>query len=160
VPSVDVQSATIDEKPVIGRLLELYAHDFSELNGADVDERGVFGYRYLDSYWVETEHHPFLLRVNGRLAGFALVRTLPPHDMAEFFVMRKYRRGGVGVHAARAVFARFPGEWQVREVASNVGAIAFWRHAIPVPFTEDTNHEGPVQHFLMPASGAKSADLT
>jgi predicted acetyltransferase len=69
--------------------------------------------------------------------------------MAEFFVMRKYRRGGVGVIAARAVFARFPGEWQVRELAANAGAVAFWRKAIPVPFTEDMNDEGPVQHFVI-----------
>jgi predicted acetyltransferase len=156
VLSVDVQCATIDEKPVVRQLLELYAHDFSELNGADVDERGVFGYRYLDDYWMEPDRHPFLFRVDGRLAGFALVRSGPPHDMAEFFVMRKYRRGGIGVEAARAVFARFPGEWQVREVAANVGAVAFWRRAIPVPFTEDTNQEGPVQHFSLAPSAPDS----
>ncbi len=156
--TVDVSRATVEEKPVVGHLCELYAHDFSELNGADVDERGVYGYRYLDSYWMEPERHPFLIRVDGCLAGFALVRTLPPHDMAEFFVMRKYRLGGVGVEAARAVFARFPGEWQVRELASNVGAVAFWRRAIPVSFTEDTNHEGPVQHFSMPESPHRAAE--
>jgi hypothetical protein len=41
------------------------------------------------------------------------------------------------VKAARAVFAKFPGEWQVREMTANSGATAFWRTAIPVPFTED-----------------------
>jgi predicted acetyltransferase len=156
MPDVDVRPATIDEKPVVGHLFELYAHDFSELNGVDVDERGVYGYAYLDTYWTEPERHPFLIRVDGRLAGFALVRALPPHDMAEFFVMRKYRRGGVGVQAARSVFARFPGEWQVREIDANVGAVSFWRRAIPVPFTEDTNHEGPVQHFSIVASGRRA----
>jgi predicted acetyltransferase len=147
MPSVDVQEATIDGKPVVRQLLELYSHDFSQFNGADVDERGVFGYPYLDNYWTEPERHPFLIRVDGRIAGFAFVRSGAPHDMAEFFVMRKYRRGGFGANAARAVFGRFPGEWQVRQVAANVAAVAFWRTVIPVPFTEDTNDEGPVQHF-------------
>jgi Predicted acetyltransferase len=73
--------------------------------------------------------------------------------MAEFFVMRKYRRGGVGGKAARAVFARFPGEWQVRQLAANGAAVAFWRAAIPVPFSEDTNDEGPVQHFWIAPDG-------
>jgi predicted acetyltransferase len=145
--SVDVQEATIDEKPVLRRLLELYAHDFSEFNGADVDDHGTFGYSYLDNYWTQPHRHPLLIRVDGRIGGFALVRSGSPHDMAEFFVMRKYRRGGVGVEAARAVFTRFPGEWQVRQVAANVAAVAFWHTAIPVPFTEDTNDDGPVQHF-------------
>jgi predicted acetyltransferase len=147
--SVEVGAATISDKPAVRHLLELYAHDFSELTGADVDEHGLYGYRYLDAYWTDSERHPFLIRVDGRLAGFALVRSGTPHDMAEFFVMRKYRHGGVGAVAARAVFARFPGEWQVRQVAANVAATAFWRLAIPVPFTEDTNDEGPVQHFTI-----------
>jgi predicted acetyltransferase len=147
--TVELRAATIDEKPVLRHLLELYGHDFSELTGADVGADGRFGYRYLDAYWTDPARHPFLVRVDGRLAGFALVRSGSPHDMAEFFVMRKYRRGGVGAEAARAVFAAFPGEWQVRELHANVGAVAFWRDAIPVPFREDTNHEGPVQHFTI-----------
>jgi predicted acetyltransferase len=150
--TVEVVAAPIGEKPILSRLLELYAYDFSELTGTDVCEDGTYGgYPYLDACWTEPDRHPFLFRVDGRIAGFALVRSGRPHDMAEFFVMRKYRRGGIGAEAARAVFSEFPGEWQVRQIAANVGAIAFWRRAIPVPFTEDTNHEGPVQHFTIAA---------
>jgi predicted acetyltransferase len=145
----ELVEATIDDKPVVRQLLELYAHDFSAFNGADVEDDGRYGYRYLDNYWTEPERYPFLLRVERRLAGFAFVRAGRPHDMAEFFVMRKYRRSGVGIEAARAAFARFPGEWQVRQLTANAAATEFWRIAIPVPFTEDTNHEGPVQHFTI-----------
>lgn len=147
---VRIDAATAEERDVVARLLELYAHDFSERNGADVDDDGRYGYRYLDAYWAEADRHPFLFRVDGRLAGFALVRSGPPHDMAEFFVLRKYRRGGVGTDAARSVFARFPGEWQVRQQYENAGAVAFWRDAIPVAFDETPNDEGPVQRFVIP----------
>ena len=147
---VRVDAASAGERDVLARLLELYAHDFSERNGAEVGDDGTYGYRFLDRYWAEPDRHPFLFRVDGRLAGFALVRSGPPHDMAEFFVLRKYRRGGVGTDAARAVFARFPGEWQTREQFENTGAIAFWRRAIPVPFDEGQTDEGPVQRFVMP----------
>lgn len=61
--------------------------------------------------------------------------------------MRKYRGTGVALEAARNVFARFPGDWQVRELAANAVAIAFWRRAIPVPFDEGVNTEGPIQTF-------------
>jgi predicted acetyltransferase len=148
---VEVVAATLDDKAAIRHLLELYAHDFSVFTGAEVDESGRFGYRHLDQYWTDAERHPFLIRGDGRLSGFAFVRSGTPHDMAEFFILRKHRRSGVGVEAARAVFAMFPGEWQVRELAANVGAIAFWRVAIPVPFTEHSNDEGPVQRFRIPA---------
>jgi predicted acetyltransferase len=153
VTDVRVDPASASEHDVVARLLELYAHDFSERNGADVGDDGTYGYRYLDAYWSEPDRHPFLFRVDGRLAGFALVRTGPPIDMAEFFVLRKYRRGGIGTDAARAVFARFPGEWQVRQQWENTGAIDFWRRAIPVPFHEGETDEGPVQRFRMPAGG-------
>ncbi|MGZ6926149.1 MAG: GNAT family N-acetyltransferase [Acidimicrobiia bacterium] len=153
---VDVAPATADEEPVLRRLLELYSHDFSERTGADVADDGTFGWRHLERYWTEPDRHPFLVRVDGRLAGFALVWSGSPHDMAEFFVMRKYRRGGVGTDAARAVFARFPGEWQTRQQFENEGAIAFWRRSIPVPYEEVPNEEGPVQRFRI-ADGAPAA---
>ena len=149
---VEVKVATLREKPVVAQLLELYAHDFSEFDGGDVGDDGRFGFRNFDAYWTDPDRHPFLVRVDGHLAGFALVRSGSPHDMAEFFVMRKYRRGGVGIEVARAVFAKFPGEWQVRQLVANTGATVFWRTAIPVPFAQDTNDKGPVQHFHMPAS--------
>ena len=148
---VEVIEAELPHKPVLRNLLELYQHDFSEFDGADLDEHGVYGYRYLDNYWTEPERHPLLFRVDGRWAGFALVRAGTPHDMAEFFVMRKYRRHGVGTALAREVFARFPGEWQVRQMASNRSATAFWIRAIPVDFVQERLDHGPVQRFTIPA---------
>ena len=148
---VEVIEAALADKPVLRNLLELYQHDFSAFDDGDVDAHGLYNYRYLDDYWTETDRHPLLFRVDGRWAGFALVRTGAPHDMAEFFVMRKYRRRGVGTVLAREVFARFPGEWQVRQMASNPSATAFWIRAIPVDFAQETLDHGPVQRFTIPA---------
>jgi predicted acetyltransferase len=148
---VEIVAASLADKSVIRNLLELYLHDFSEFTDTDVDEHGVFGYGRLDHYWKESDRHPFLIRADGRLAGFALVRSGRPHDMAEFFVMRKYRRSGVGLLAARALFAAFPGDWQVREIAANPGATAFWRRAIPVTFDETVDAAGAVQRFRVDA---------
>ena len=144
---IEVLEATVEDKPVLRRLLELYLHDFSELTDADVDAHGRFGYPYLDLYWTEPERRPFLFRVAGHWAGFALVRTGVPHDMAEFFVLRKHRRTGVGVEAASDLFARFPGDWQVRQMTANGGATAFWHRAIPFEFEEELTANGRVQHF-------------
>jgi predicted acetyltransferase len=56
--------------------MQLYLYDFSEMCGDDCDERGLFEYEYLPRYWIEPERHPFLIRVDGKLAGFALVREM------------------------------------------------------------------------------------
>ena len=147
---VEIVEAALADKPVVRQLLELYLHDFSEFEPGDVDARGFFNYPYLDNYWTDADRSPLLFRVDGHWAGFALVRTGPPRDMAEFFVMRRYRRGGYGTEAARAVFERFPGEWQVRQLSSNPAATTFWRRAIPYPFEEGALDHGPVQRFSVP----------
>jgi predicted acetyltransferase len=150
VPSVRVVQATEADKPVVRNLLELYEHDFSEFDDRDVDAHGLYGYRYLDHYWVEADRRAFLIDVDGRWAGFALVRLGSPTDMSEFFVMRKFRRSGVGREAALAIFGMIPGQWQVRQLARNPSATQFWRSVIPVEFNEVDGNEGPVQHFIIP----------
>jgi predicted acetyltransferase len=149
VTSVEITEADERDRGLLERLLELYCYDFSVYDGSDVDARGLYGYPYLDRYWIDPDRHAFLVRVDGRVAGFALVRSGDPHDMAEFFVMRKYRRGGTGLHVARNVFARFPGNWQVRQLRTNEPAQSFWRRAIPVPFVEDEWDQGPRQRFTI-----------
>lgn len=146
---VEVVGAELRDKPVLRQLLQLYQYDFSEFDDADVEAEGAYRYQYLDEYWTEPDRHPLLFRVGGKWVGFALVRTGTPHDMAEFFVMRKYRRSGIGTVLAREVFARFPGEWQVRQMTSNPSATAFWLQAIPVDFEQDMLQHGPLQRFTI-----------
>ena len=141
------------DKPIVRRLLELNSHDFSEVDGRDLGPHGEYGYPYLDHYWLaEEERHPFLIDVDGQIGGCVLVRAGVPHQFGEFFVARKYRRRTVGLLAARAVFARFPGPWHVHEVAGNHAAVAFWRKAIPVVFDETSDDDGTSQTFVAPAS--------
>ena len=157
--------AAAREKPVLTNLMQLYLYDFSEVNGADVDEVGCFSYPYLDLYWTTPGYDPFLIRVDDRLAGFALINlhsrlhdVFDGHAIAEFFVMRKYRRLGIGRAAAMQLFDRFPGRWEVASFATNVPAQAFWRSTVDT-YTDGRYHEvwlqnakwrGPVQTFVAP----------
>jgi predicted acetyltransferase len=147
VLEVEVVPAGPDLAPVLTNLMELYLHDFSPMDGAEVGADGRYGYDGLDRYWSGPDRHPFLFRVDGHWAGFALVRSGDPHDMAEFFVLRKHRRHGAGRDAARALFARFPGRWQVRQMDANPDATRFWRATIPVAFEDGANARGPEQRF-------------
>lgn len=124
------------DKIVIRSLMQLYLYDFSEFTGSNVNHHGFFDYPYLDHYWTEPGRYPFLIKVNDHAAGFALVRKeineigLAVNIMAEFFVLRKYRRKKVGKKAAFLVFDRFPGKWRVSEIVENVPAQMFWRKII------------------------------
>jgi predicted acetyltransferase len=73
--------------------------------------------------------------VAGKYAGFALVDDSVSfreneHWMAQFFVVRKYRRQGIGREAARRVFDLMRGRWEVGQVRRNLPAQAFWRRVI------------------------------
>jgi predicted acetyltransferase len=166
--NISVSPAQIAERHILRNLLELYQYDFSEFDGSDTGSSGLYDYPHLDDYWVEPERTPFLVRVNGQLAGFALVTRYnyltglnDAWILAEFFVMRKYRHQGVGEFVASHIFNQFQGEWQVAQIPENVAAIAFWRKVI-ARFTNNTfierdlnndNWRGPVQMFTsLPAT--------
>jgi predicted acetyltransferase len=99
---IGLQSIKKEEKPILRNLLELYQYDFSEFEGGDVGDQGLFGYDDLDHYWTEPGRFAFFIHCDSQLAGFALVRDIPDgsdgvaHVMAEYFVLRKYRRKHVG----------------------------------------------------------------
>jgi predicted acetyltransferase len=146
---VELVRAGEDEKAVVRRLLELNAHDFSEIDGRDLGPHAEYGYRFLDHYWLPGEdRHAFIIRVDGAIGGCVLVRAGAPHRFGEFFVVRKYRRSGVGTSVARMVFEMFPGEWLVQEVAGNEAAVAFWRRAIPCEFDEVVDDARTAQRFI------------
>ena len=149
VPLV-VRQASEEAKPIVRRLLELNAYDFSAIDGRDIGPDGEYGYRYLDHYWgAANDRAAFLFYVDGQLAGFALVRVGTPHQVAEFLVLPKYRRHGLGTAAARQILSRWRGEWITHEVPGNDGAVAFWRRAIPVHFTETSDATGTIQRFVI-----------
>jgi len=165
-PGIEVIRAGPEQEPVLANLLELNAHDFSGLLDLQMGPDGRFGYPALARYWHDEGRFPFLVWVEGRLAGFVLVsqgsriRDDPRvWDMAEFFVLRRYRKRGIGAAVAREVWRRFPGEWEVRVLETNRPARAFWRATIGA-FTDDgadthTTLDGKswqVFSFLSPAA--------
>jgi predicted acetyltransferase len=140
--------------------MELYLYDFSEFDGQDLDEHACFGYGDLDYFWFEPTHAAYLVTVDEHLAGLVLIDhevmiAGNERSITEFFIMRKYRRQGVGKQVAHEVFRRIPAKWEVRVIAQNVPAQAFWRHAIAA-YTQGTYQErlleeedwhGPVFYF-------------
>lgn len=133
---IEIVSARAEDKSVLRHLMELCQHDYSEFNGKDVNDHGLFDSPYLDYYWTESGRHPFLVRVEGKLAGFVLVRRLELDEaeslwqMAEFFILRKYRRQGIGQEVAYRMFDRFEGRWEVTQEEGNLPAQQFWQRVI------------------------------
>lgn len=147
---ISVTSAKKKEEPIVRNLINLYLHDFSEFMAIEPDEDGSFAYSYLPQYWGDPNRYPFLIRGDGKLAGFALLQFEPDPmggsgqmDMTEFFVLRGYRRKKTGVQAAFKLWDLFPGRWQVRVMKSNVNAYPFWQQSISEYTSNDfQEHQG------------------
>ena len=153
VQDIEIIPALPADQPVLANLLELYIHDFSSFFDLKLGADGRFGYSRLPLYWTEPGRHPFLIRVDGQLAGFALVRRGSEisddenvWDLAEFFIARGFRRRGTGRRAAHLLWRRFPGQWEIRVYDQNQPAHAFWIRAItaflgeparPTAFSQD-----------------------
>jgi len=157
---IDIIKATLEQTPLLASLLELYIYDFTEFCKFDIGDDGFYGYKDLPLYWTEPTRVPYVIYVDKKIAGFVLVKqelsvsdNTMVWDIAEFFVMKRYKRLGVGTQAVHKVWALFPGPWQVRVLVGNPIACAFWRHAIekftsiPSAYTtiKETNSQDPSQ---------------
>lgn len=143
---VEVSPATVEQEPILANLLTSYALDFSPFFAVEFGPDGSFVYPHLALYWREPGRHPFLIRIEGEVAGFALIRrgsivsgNQLVWDMAEFSISRPYRRRGAGTAASHQVWSRFAGPWEVRVIEQNRLALSFWEHAI-AQFTGEPAH--------------------
>ena len=79
-----------------------------------------------------------LIERAGQPAGFATIRTrletstAPPtlYRLEDFFVVPEFRRLGIGAAAARLLFERFAGSWEIVSLQRHDAAIRFWRRLL------------------------------
>ncbi|GAB3267886.1 GNAT family N-acetyltransferase [Chitinimonas naiadis] len=141
------------DEPVLRRLAELYAYDFSELTAKRIGTDGCFlSDAQFHEYFPVKDCHTFFILAAGELAGFAMVAersmltgTPGIHDMVQFMVLRAHRQRGLGALAATALFERFTGPWEVRQMAENPAAQRFWRRVITA-YTAGRFTEGWARH--------------
>lgn len=134
---ITIIKANKEQSSVIAQLYELYTYEMTVLADFDINDNGYYGYDDLPLYWQEPHKYPYLIWVNKKLAGFVLIQKGSPidkelnvWDVAEFFIMRKFRRKGIGQSVAHQLWTQHEGPWQVRVWDNNKIAHAFWKHVI------------------------------
>ena len=140
-PQVSIEKIAARDKGVLWRYLQFYIYDMSRFTGAQPVD-GEFPYSQFDACWSDGDRRSaWWVMVGGEIAGFALVRLDADegrHEIAEFFIVNRWRRRGIGLAFARQLLTRFPGPWRLHELANNHGAIAFWRRVLAgfAPYAE------------------------
>jgi predicted acetyltransferase len=134
---IELTPARAQDLPVMRRLMQLYLYDFAAIDDWAIGDDGLYGNTtIIEGFWTDPKLTSYLVRVDGALVGFALVRDGAyfagngTRDISEFFILRRHRRQGIGGEVARKLFDAFPGRWEVTQLTSNVEAQTFWRRVI------------------------------
>jgi predicted acetyltransferase len=134
---MELRQVQAEDREILSNLLEKYDYEFSQYDLRDVNKLGLFGYKYLDYYWTEEKRWAYFIMVDEKLAGFVMVIDMPEVEgtetdfqMAEFFVMYKYRRSGIGKQAVFQVLDKHKGCWQLRRHPKNIASVYFWNNVI------------------------------
>lgn len=126
-----------EDKSIIYNLLQIYIYELSFFE----DETAIFTLldnglfetsNSVELYWVEEVRRAYILKCDGNLAGFVLKRVTKEgaNEIAEFFVLNKYRNVGAGTFMANKMFELYKGKWEIDTLLKNKRAQSFWRKVV------------------------------
>ncbi len=123
------------EFKIIKNLIPYYIYDMSEEMDWDCSEDGCWdGSEDLPKYWEKDSHQPYLIKLDEKIAGFALIRPFPYEndriEIGEFFIIKKFTRKGIGTQVAKYLFDTYRGKWLIRVLKDNASASSFWNKII------------------------------
>ena len=115
------------DKNIIYNLMQIYTYELSFFEDKTTNIN-----KYVDLYLKEEKRHPYILKCDGKLAGFVLERFNEEglNEIAEFFVLNKYRKLGAGTFMANEIFKKYKGKWEIRTLLKNKPAQDFWRKVV------------------------------
>ncbi len=148
--------ASIEDHPIIQNMGRFYVYDMSQFFAHDADwkmpEDGLYECIDFKKYWQTDDTWPFILRYRGELAGFVIIdkKGSDPqvdYNMAQYFILRRFKGLGVGKMIAQRCFDQYQGIWEVMVMPDNKGAYQFWQKTIQQYTGEYEEYERQVKHF-------------
>ena len=126
---------------LINLLLDEYLLELGSYRDIPNGATNSASYPYLDAYWSEPGRHVFIIQHGGHSVGFALIRDPTStksavYQLAEFYIKPESRRLGIGRRAVRAIWKRFPGQWELQVHTRNSAAVQFWESCLEAVTSE------------------------
>lgn len=136
--NIKLEKVEENKKEILYRLLEFALYDGSNYTDNDMENDGVFPYKYFDLYFKEPEREAYFIKYNKKLIGFAMInknlkfleKTKDNYCVSEFLIIPKYRRMHLGREAASKLFDLHKGNWEVQPMDNNKIAYKFWGNTI------------------------------
>lgn len=154
---IKILEAALTDYPTIQNMARFYVYDMSEYLGMEdgwaIPENGLYECIDFRKYWDDKHAHPFLIYYKNEMVGFVIVDTKGSDqqvnfNMAQFFILRKFKAKGIGRFVAHQIFEKFRGVWEIMVIPGNEGAYRFWRTIIG-DFTKGvfTEYSRKIAHF-------------
>ncbi len=135
--TVRLKRAGIEDKELLRHLWDLYSYDFSVYDYDDTQSDGRYLFYYDDGFFKSDDRSVYFIMAGEKYAGFVSVSNNcyilnQPDDkcILDFFVMNKFRKGGVGKRAAYLVFDLYPTRFEVAQYDNNEVSKTFWERII------------------------------
>ena len=124
-----------DKKDVLYRLLQYSLYDESINDGNEMNDEGIFEYKYFDNYFTDDDREAYFIKneETNKLLGFVMINTFMQksnngHSIAEFMVIPKYRKNKIGKEIAIRCFNMYKGNWEVSPSIGSEQAYLFWKN--------------------------------
>ncbi|MYM33562.1 GNAT family N-acetyltransferase [Duganella sp. FT94W] len=126
-----------DQTGTLFRLFQLYYYENSDWMAEEIGDDGLFDACAVSiaDYVTSPSKRAYWIRKDGALAGFVVTEpvSLPDgrevDELADLFIMKRYRRQGVALAAVRELASRFERPWLVAVFRNDTRAAAFWHKA-------------------------------
>lgn len=132
--TVELLQTGPEQAELIRNLYQFYAYESSDWEQEDVEVDGRFYIHeeHLARYWQDPQWSANLILIDGFIAGFLLVErsefaALNALELADLFILKRYRRKGIGRAIASQVLMSGEFDWLVRFYDQDETAQAFWR---------------------------------
>lgn len=144
---VQLERVTESTRQTLWNLLQYMLFETSPSGKNVANEDGSFDYKYFDNYFTDSDRDAYLIKSKtGELMGFVMInqylqKVKTGHSIAEFLVLPRFRRNGVGSEVAKRCFAMYPGSWEVGPADRSEPAYRFWKNVIDGVTSEDNQLE-------------------
>lgn len=133
---VQLERVTESTRQALWNLLQYLLFETSPSGKNVANEDGSFDYKYFSNYLTDNDRDAYLIKSKtGELMGFVMInqylqKIKTGHSIAEFLVLPRFRRNGVGSEVAKRCFAMYPGNWEVSPADGSDSAYKFWKTVI------------------------------
>lgn len=135
---VTLRPATVADADVLFHLMQLYYFEASTWSGEDLSAKGLYDCSRVDvqASLAQDPDWARLLWIGDALCGFVLVdevefRGARICELADLFIVPKYRRKGFAGQVVSALVRPGAGQWLLATFRQDHQAYAFWTRNLP-----------------------------